>query len=138
MKFIWFWPLTTLFVGVLGMSAVWLAIALFSNQACGWLAWAGAADIALMLKLTQAPRGQPRVWLAVLCTALIVFFSQWLIIATRMGFALGIEPLPSALRLGSVLAWEFTQLNLQRSDWVFIVLSLPLVGLLSSGMRMRR
>lgn len=131
MKFPWLWSITVVLVGALGMSAVWLAASLFFPHTGGWLAWVAAVDIAFMLNLAGIPHSQRRALMAMLGTALTVLASQWLIVAVTIGFALGINPLPSVLRLGPVLAWKVTRLNLQYLDWIFIVLSLPLAGFLA-------
>ena len=130
--FSWFvrWLLSwlALGVGILGISAVWLALALLSDSPCSWLALVAAADMALMLRLTQAPPGRTRQLVATLATALAVAISQWLIVATHLGQALGLTPLDSARRLGPVLAWAMTLLNLHAADWWLILISLPLAA----------
>lgn len=130
--FSWFarWLLSglALGVGILGISAVWLALAVLSDSACSWLALVAAADMAMMLRLTQAPPGWSRRLLAAIATVVAVAVSQWLIVATYLGQALGLTPLDSARRLGPVLAWAMTVLNLRASDWVLLVISLPLAA----------
>lgn len=130
--FSWFtrWLLSglALAVGILGIVAVWLAVAVLSGSACGWLALVAAADMALMLRLTQAPGDWSRRLAAVAATAFAVAFSQWLIVATYLGQSLGLTPLESAYRLGPVLAWAMTVLDLHAADWGFILLSLPLAA----------
>ncbi len=130
--FSWFtrWLLSglALAVGILGISAVWLALAMLSGLPCSWLALFAAADMALMLRLTQTPPGWPRRLAAALATALAIAISQWFIAATYIGQSLGLAPLDSASRLGPVLAWTLTDLNLHASDWALILLSLPLAA----------
>ena len=129
----WWLPALTALAGSLGVTAIWVAIAVLSVQACGWLALVAAADMALLLRLTNAPRGLARCLVAALGTALTVAASYWMIVATHLGFVFGLDPLPSALRLGPVLAWEMTRLSLQTADWVFIGVSLPLAAWLAYG-----
>lgn len=117
-----------LVVGILGIVAVWLALAVLTGSACGWLALVAAADMALMLQLTQAPGSWSRRLVAVAATGLAVAASQWFIAATYLGQALGLTPLESARRLGPVLAWALTLLNLHAADWGWILLSLPLAA----------
>jgi hypothetical protein len=128
--FSWFtrWLLSglALAVGITGIVAVWLALAVLSGAACGWLALLAAADMALMLRLTAAPGAWSRRLIAAIATAAAVAISQWFIVATYLGQSLGLTPLESAYRLGPVLAWAMTLLNLHAADWGFILLSLPL------------
>jgi len=130
--FTWFtrWLLSglALAVGILGIGAVWLALAVLSNSTCSWLALVAAADMALMLRLTQAPPGWARRVAAAIATAFAVALSQWFIVATYLGQSLGLTPLESARRLGPVLAWAMTLLNLHSTDWLLILLSLPLAA----------
>lgn len=129
----WLWVSLALIVGILGMSAVWVAVAVISNRPSGWLALLAAVDMALLLRLTRAPRGLFRILAGVLATALTVVLSQWLVVATHLGALFGLEPLASAQRLGPVLAWELSKLNLQRADWAFILLSLLFAAWLARG-----
>jgi hypothetical protein len=128
----WFirWLLSgmALAIGILGIVAVWLALAILTGSACGWLAVLAAADMALMLQLTQPPGDWTRRLVAALFTALAVALSQWMVVATYLGQSLGLEPLESARRLGPVLAWAMTALNLHAGDWGWILLSLPLAA----------
>ena len=117
-----------LLAGILGIGAIWLALAVLSNSTCSWLALFAAADMALMLRLTQAPAGWSRRVAAVLATALAIALSQWFIVATYLGQSIGVMPLESARRLGPVLAWAMTDLNLHGADWVLILISLPLAA----------
>lgn len=131
----WLVPAVALLVGVLGMSAVWVAVAVLSDRSCSWLALVAAIDMALLLRLTDAPVGVARSLAAVLATAATVALSQWLIAATHLGFELGLEPMASAFRLGNVLAWQLSRLNLSGADWIFLIASLPLAAILVQRLR---
>ena len=131
----WLMPGVALLVGVLGMSAVWVAVAILSDRSCSWLALVAAIDMALLLRLTNAPVGVARALVAVLATAATVALSQWLIAATHLGFELGLEPMASAFRLGKVLAWQLSRLNLSAFDWIFLAASLPLAAILMQPLR---
>jgi hypothetical protein len=137
--FSWFtrWLLSglALAVGILGISAVWLALAVLSGLPCSWLALFAAADMALMLRLTQAPPGVSRRLVAAVATTIAIALSQWLVVATYLGQSLGLTPLESAYRLGPVLAWAMTVLNLHTADWGMILLSLPLAAWWAGGGR---
>jgi hypothetical protein len=112
---------------------VWVAVAILSQGPCGWLALLAAAEVALLLRLTQAPSGYARAAVAVLACALAIAAAMWMIAATQMSFVFRLGPIDSALRLGPVLAWELTRLTLRPLDWIFIALSLPLAALWGRG-----
>lgn len=122
----WLLPLLALAVGVLGMTAAWLALAMAVRGPCGWLAPLAALDMALMLRLSAAPAGRLRAGLAVLGTVAAVATSYWMIAATQMGNLLGLSPLESAQRLGPVLAGELVRHMTSAWDIAFAALALVL------------
>jgi hypothetical protein len=124
-------PVVALVAGILGISAVWVAVATLSDRPCSWLALLAALDMAMLLKLTNAPAGRIRVAAAVIGTAAAVALSQWLVVATQMGISLGMGPLASSLRLGPALAWQLSKLNLVASDWILLLASLLLAAILT-------
>ena len=124
----WLLSWLALAVGILGIGAVWLALATLSDSACSWLALVAAADMALMLRLTEAPPGWSRRAAAVLATAIAIAASHWFIVATYLGQVLGLGPIESARRLGPVLAWAMTSLSLGPVDWGLLAASLPLAA----------
>lgn len=131
----WLLSCVALGVGILGMSAAWVTIAVIADRSCSWLALVAALDMAMLLRLTNAPPGRWRVTIAILATAVTVLLSQWLIVATQLGFSMGLQPLASSLRLGPALAWELGKLSLSPVDWVFLLSSLPLAGILVQDKR---
>ena len=78
----WLLPLLALAIGILGMTAAWLALSMALRSPCGWLAPVAALDMVLMLKLSAAPAGRMRAALAVLGTAAALLASYWMIAAT--------------------------------------------------------
>lgn len=122
----WLLPLLALCIGVLGMTAAWLALSMFLGSPCGWLAPLAALDMALMLRLSAAPPGPMRAAAAVLGTLAALFASYWMMAATFMGQLLGLSPLESAQRLGPVLAGELTRHAAGPWDIGFAALALVL------------
>lgn len=122
----WLLPLLALAIGVLGMTAAWLALSMALRSPCGWLAPVAALDMALMLRLSAAPAGRIRAALAVLGTAAALFTSYWMIAATQMANLLGLTPLESAQRLGPVLAGELVRHMTSGWDIAFAALALVL------------
>jgi hypothetical protein len=129
----WLLPVLALAVGVLGISAVWVAGSVLSASTCSWLALVAAIDMAVLLRLTNAPTGPMRALAAVLATAAAIVLSQWLIVGTQMGFAVGLAPLASSLRLGPALAWQLGELSLDRLDWILMLAALPLAAILAQA-----
>jgi len=122
----WLLPLLALCIGVLGMTAAWLALSMFLRSPCGWLAPVAALDMALMLRLSAAPAGRIRAALAVMGTAAAVAISYWMMAATQMGQLLGLSPLESAQRLGPVLAGELVRHMTSGWDIAYAALALVL------------
>jgi hypothetical protein len=119
-------PLLALAIGVLGMTAAWLALSMALRSPCGWLAPVAALDMALMLRLSAAPAGKNRAAMAVLGTVAAIAASYWMITATQMANLLGLTPLESAQRLGPVLAGELVKHMTSGWDIGFAALALVL------------
>jgi hypothetical protein len=134
----WLLPAVTLLAGIVGIDAVWVAIAVASGRPCSWLALLAALDVALLLRLTGVAPGPGRQLLALFATLLAVALAQWLIVATQLGIALGLQPVPSALRLGPSLAIQLMKLSLDRLDLAWLLASLPLAVLLAGRSRRER
>jgi hypothetical protein len=130
-------PSLALMVGVAGMTVAWVSVAVLAGRPCSWLALVAALDMAMMLRLTHAPEGATRMLAALAATALSVFATQWLIIATQIGMVMGLPPLASALRLGPALAWQLASLSLNRLDWILLLSALPLAAILVQVPRVR-
>jgi hypothetical protein len=126
----WFWPGVALAVGIAGICAIWVAIAMLSGSSASWLGLVAAVDMALLLRLTRAPEGIARNVAAALATLAATALSQWLVVATQLGIALGLPPLSSALRLGPHLAWMLAGMTLSPVDWVLLAAGPILAALL--------
>jgi len=129
----WLWPVLALAVGVAGICAIWVAIAVLSGTSGSWIGLVAAVDVALLLRLTGAPRGAGGMLAAVLATMLAIVLSQWLVVATHLGVALGLPPLASALRLGPGMAWALCSMSLSRVDWVLLAAGPVLAAILVEG-----
>jgi hypothetical protein len=129
----WLWPVLALAVGVAGICAIWVAIAVLSGTTGSWIGLVAAVDVALLLRLTGAPGGSRRMLAAVLATVLATVLSQWLVVATHLGIALGLPPLASALRLGPAMAWALCTMSLAPVDWVLLAAGPVLAAILAEG-----
>jgi hypothetical protein len=124
----WLLPLAALSIGILGITAVWLALSWTLQGPVGWLAPVAALDMVLMLRLAGAPPGRRRAALAALGTAVAITLSYWMIAATQMGWLLGLSPLESAQRLGPVLAGELIRHATSTWDLAWAALALLIAG----------
>jgi len=120
-----YWPsLLLLLLGSLFFAAIWIMLAVYTGKACGWMAVLAALDVALMLRWGGMPRGPARVALAVLATAGISILVNWLTAATQIGFAMGLNPWDSAMKLGAGYAWTLAELANQTADRVWMGIAL--------------
>ena len=127
----WLWPGLALLVGIAGMSAIWVAAAVLSGATCSWLGLVAAVDMALLLRLTNAPSGPGRALAAVGATLATLAIARWLVAATQIGIVLGLPPIASALHLGPRLAWQLAGLSLERVDWVLLAAAPVLAAILA-------
>ena len=105
----WLAPLLLL-LGGLCLTAIWVLLALYLGRQVNWMAWLGAIDAAMLLRFGGMRAGAPRIVLAMLATLIIAVLANWFIIASQLGFAFGLMPWDSAVRLGPEFAWTRTRL----------------------------
>ncbi|MFN3843245.1 MAG: hypothetical protein ACK4RW_08255 [Rehaibacterium terrae] len=124
------WPLATVatLAGILGIAAIWTGVAVVSGKPVGWMALVAAVDAVLLLRLAGTRPGWPRAGVAVAATAATVVLANWFIVATQLGLAMGLRPLPSALRLGPDLAWYLAVLANGGLDVAAILAALALAA----------
>jgi hypothetical protein len=127
-----YWPsLLLLLLGGLFFATIWILLAVYTGKPCGWMAVLAALDVALMLRWGGMPRGAARVLIAVLATAAIVVLVNWLTAATQIGFAMGLNPWDSALKLGAGYAWTLAGLANQTIDKVWMAVALAVAAMAS-------
>lgn len=122
----WLLPLSALAIGVLGMTAAWLALSWTLGNLAGWMAPLVALDMVLMLRLAGAPPGWRRAALATTGTLATAALSYWMALATQMGQLLALSPLESAQRMGPVLAGELLRHAAGPWDLAWVALALVL------------
>lgn len=108
------------------MIGIWFTISVRLDASCLWLTVVAVIEIALILNFTGLPAGWFRFFGIFVGTIIILVASQWLIAALAFGLALGLLPHESAQQIGTVLAWEFSKLRFQSSDWIWIVFAVLL------------
>lgn len=113
----WVAPLALVF-GCTCIAILWLSLSLYLGRQLGWLAMLAAADAAWMLRWGRMRPGWPRAALAVLATLAVIALVNWAIVATQLGFMLGLAPWESAVKLGFDHAWVLSGLANQPADLI--------------------
>lgn len=126
-------PLTL--VGVLGVTAVWVALGLGSGRMLGGLALVAAADAVLLLAMSGMRGGGVRATTALLATLATVALANWLIIAGRIGRLMGLTPWDSAPRLSAELAWVMARETNGPWDLLGLAAGVVLAVILGFGRR---
>ena len=121
--------LVMLLLGGLCFAVVWVMLSVYLGKPFGWMAVLGALDAAVMLRLGGMRRGMARVLLAVLATAAIIVLANWGTAATQIGFAMGLNPWDSALKLGMDYAWTLSGLANQMADRLWMAVALVIAAL---------
>ena len=116
--------LTMLLLGGLCFAVIWIMLAVYLGKPCGWMAVLGALDAAVMLRLGGMRRGTGRALLAVMATLAIIALANWGTAATQIGFAMGLNPWDSALKLGMDYAWTLFELANQTADRIWMAVAL--------------
>ncbi|WP_238394736.1 hypothetical protein [Pseudoxanthomonas wuyuanensis] len=113
----WLTPLILL-LGGLCFSLIWILLALHLDRQAGWMALLAALDAALILRFTGMRRGPARILLAVTATVLMIALALWGIVASQLGFMLGLSPWSSAAKLGLAHAWTLLGLANTPADLI--------------------
>ena len=118
--FRWLVPLMLLLGGA-SLVLIWVTAALYLHRQAGWMALLAALDVIVVLRLAGMPAGAPRAALALVATVVICGLSLWGIVATQLGFALGLTPWDSALKLGLHHGWTLLMLAMTPLDWIALL-----------------
>lgn len=100
---------------------IWVALALYLQRQTGWMALLVALDVVLVLRLGGMAAGTRRAVLAAVVTVIISALALWALPATQLGFAFGLTPWESALRLGAHHGWTLISLTTTPLDVVALV-----------------
>jgi len=122
----WLAPIILL-LGGLCFSLIWVLLALYLGRQSGWMALLAALDAAVLLRFAGVRPGSRRALVAALATMAMAALANWFIIASQLGFVLGLLPWESALRLGFSHAWTLAQLANGTLDWACLLAS-PLLA----------
>jgi hypothetical protein len=106
---------------------IWVTLALYLQRQTGWMALLVALDVVLVLRLGGMAPGPRRAALAALVTAAISALAVWTVPATHLGFAFGLAPWESVMRLGAHHGWTLVSLSTTPLDVVALVLA-PLLA----------
>lgn len=102
---------------------IWVSLALYLQRQTGWMALLVALDVVLVLRLGGMAAGTRRAVLAAAVTVAISAMALWTVPATQLGFALGLSPWESALRLGAHHGWTLISLSTTPLDAVALALA---------------
>lgn len=116
----WLVPLMLVLAGG-SVLVIWVALALYLQRQAGWMALAAALDVVLVLRLCGMSAGPRRAVLGGMATATISLLALWTIAATQVGFAFGLNPWDSVLRLGAHHAWTLVSLTTSPLDAAALV-----------------
>ncbi|NCT69480.1 MAG: hypothetical protein GXC75_00890 [Xanthomonadaceae bacterium] len=106
---------------------VWVSLALYLERQTGWMALLVALDVVLVLRLGGMAAGTRRAMLAAGVTVAISALALWTVSATQLGFAFGLAPWESALRLGAHHGWTLISLSTTPLD-VLAMIAAPLLA----------
>lgn len=115
--FPWLVPVMLLLGGA-SLVLIWVTVALYLQRQAGWMALLAALDVIVVLRLGGMRAGKGRAVLALLATTLICAVSVWGIVATQLGFAMGLTPWDSALKLGLHHGWTLLTLATTPLEWL--------------------
>ncbi len=107
--------------------AIWVSLALYLQRQTGWMALLVALDVVLVLRLGGMAAGTRRAMLAAGVTVAVSALALWTVPATELGFAFGLSPWESALRLGAHHGWTLISLTTTPLD-VAALLAAPLLA----------
>lgn len=122
----WLVPLMLVLAGACVL-VIWVALALYLQRQTGWMALLVALDVVLVLRLGGMAAGTRRAVLAAVVTVIISALALWALPATQLGFAFGLTPWESALRLGAQHGWTLISLTTTPLDVVALVVA-PLLA----------
>jgi len=117
--FHWLVPVMLLLAGA-SVVLIWVTAALYLQRQAGGTALLAALAVIVVLRLTRLQAGKARAALALVATAVICGISLWGIVATQLGFAMGLTPWDSALKLGLHHGWTLLTLAMTPLDWIAV------------------
>lgn len=125
------WPLLLLLAGGAVFAGIWVLLSLYLDRQAGWMAVLAAVDAALLLRIGGMAAGPVRMLMAVAGTLAIIAVANWAIVATQLGFMMGLTPWDSALKLGLHHAWMLASLANGTADLVWMGVAVVVAALLA-------
>lgn len=111
-------------LGVAGMAAVWVLVALIVDRQCAWIAVLTAFDIGLLLRFGRAAPGFQRALTTALATLATGLIANWTIAATEIGLPMGLSLTEALQRLGPHHAQTLLGLANRPGEWAWYALAL--------------
>lgn len=117
-----------LLLGVFGIAALWVLVALYMDRLLGAFAFVAALDMILMVRLARLPRGPMRGVVAAGGTLLAILIANGWMMAARVGLLMGMMPWEGISLMGPGFAWTLAQLANDGRDIVIYIAAVLLAG----------
>ena len=115
-------------LGVFGIAALWVLVALWQDRMLTGFAFIVALDLILMVRLARLPRGPMRGVIAAGGTVLAILIANGWMMAARVGLLMGMMPWEGVTLMGPGFAWTLTQLANDGRDLVIYLAAVLLAG----------
>ena len=115
-------------LGVFGIAALWVLVALWQDRMLTGFALIVALDMILMVRLARLPRGPMRGVIAAGGTLLAILIANGWMMAARVGLLMGMMPWEGVTLMGPGFAWTLTQLANDGRDLVIYLAAVLLAG----------
>ena len=115
-------------LGVFGIAALWVLVALWQDRMLTGFALIVALDMILMVRLARLPRGPMRGVIAAGGTVLAILIANGWMMAARVGLLMGMMPWEGVTLMGPGFAWTLTQLANDGRDLVIYLAAVLLAG----------
>ncbi len=119
-----------LLLGSAGLAILWILLSLYLGRPCSWMSVVSAVGASLLLRFAGVRARNTRMAGAVLATLSIIVLANWGIAAAQIGFAMGLNPWDSALKLGMDYAWTLAGLANRGADlaWMAVALAVAILA----------
>ena len=115
-------------IGVFGIAALWVLVALYFDRTASAFAFVAAIDLVLMVRLARLPTGPMRGAIAAGGTLLAILVATWWMLAARVGLLMGMMPWEGITLMGPGFAWTLAQLANDGRDLAIYLAAIVVAG----------
>ncbi len=115
-------------LGVFGIAALWVLVALYMDRMLSAFAFVAALDMILMVRLARLPRGLTRGMVAAGGTLLAILIANGWLLAARVGLLLGMMPWEGITLMGPGFAWTLAQLANDGRDLAIYIAAIAMAS----------